>query len=129
MIRELRIAMVVFLLLTVVTGVVYPGLVTLVAAVAFPGQAGGSQAATGLGGEVGMVERQHGSLLAQGVGPPLFERFEESVAGGDIAAFDERLVVVLELHRPPAGERWGSPRYSGDSTTRRRRLPTTSAPA
>jgi potassium-transporting ATPase KdpC subunit len=42
MIRELRIATVVFLLLTVVTGVVYPGLVTLVAAVAFPAQAGGS---------------------------------------------------------------------------------------
>lgn len=42
MIRELRIAMVVFLLLTVVTGVVYPGLVTLVAAVAFPDRAGGS---------------------------------------------------------------------------------------
>jgi len=42
MIRELRIAMIVFLLLTVVTGVVYPGLVTLVAAVAFPAQAGGS---------------------------------------------------------------------------------------
>jgi K+-transporting ATPase ATPase C chain len=33
---------VVFLLLTVVTGVVYPGLVTLVAAVAFPAQASGS---------------------------------------------------------------------------------------
>jgi K+-transporting ATPase ATPase C chain len=42
MIRELRIAMVVFLLLTVVTGVVYPGLVTLVAAAAFPDQASGS---------------------------------------------------------------------------------------
>jgi potassium-transporting ATPase KdpC subunit len=42
MIRELRMAMAVFLLLTVVTGVVYPGLVTLVAAVAFPDQAGGS---------------------------------------------------------------------------------------
>ena len=42
MIRELRIAVVVFLLLTVVTGVVYPGLVTLVAAVAFPAQASGS---------------------------------------------------------------------------------------
>jgi K+-transporting ATPase ATPase C chain len=42
MIRELRSAMVVFLLLTVVTGVVYPGLVTLVATVAFPAQAGGS---------------------------------------------------------------------------------------
>jgi K+-transporting ATPase ATPase C chain len=42
MIRELRTAMVVFLLLTVVTGVVYPGLVTLVAAVVFPAQASGS---------------------------------------------------------------------------------------
>ncbi len=42
MIRELRTAIVVFLLLTVVTGVVYPGLVTLVAAVAFPAQASGS---------------------------------------------------------------------------------------
>ncbi len=42
MIRELRVAIVVFLLLTVVTGVVYPGLVTLVAAVAFPERAGGS---------------------------------------------------------------------------------------
>lgn len=42
MIRELRIAIVSFLLLTVVTGIVFPGLVALVAAVAFPGQAGGS---------------------------------------------------------------------------------------
>ena len=42
MIRELRIAMVVFLLLTVVTGILYPALVTLVAAVAFPDQASGS---------------------------------------------------------------------------------------
>jgi potassium-transporting ATPase KdpC subunit len=42
MIRELRIAMVVFLLLTLLTGVVYPGLVTLVAAVVFPTQASGS---------------------------------------------------------------------------------------
>ncbi len=42
MIRELRVAMVVFLLLTVVTGIVYPGLVTLVAAVAFSDQASGS---------------------------------------------------------------------------------------
>ena len=42
MIRELRISIVVFLLLTVVTGIIYPGLVTLVAAVAFPDQAGGS---------------------------------------------------------------------------------------
>jgi len=42
MIRELRTAMVVFLLLTIVTGIVYPGLVTLVAAVVFPEQASGS---------------------------------------------------------------------------------------
>jgi len=42
MIRQLRIAIVVFMLLTVVTGVVYPGVVTLVAAVAFPAQASGS---------------------------------------------------------------------------------------
>jgi len=42
MIREIRSAVIVFLLLTVVTGVVYPGLVTLVAAVALPAQAGGS---------------------------------------------------------------------------------------
>jgi len=41
-IRELRAATVVFLLLTIVTGLLYPGLVTLVAAVAFPDQAGGS---------------------------------------------------------------------------------------
>jgi K+-transporting ATPase ATPase C chain len=42
MLRELRSATMVFLLLTVVTGVVYPGLVTLVATLAFPDQAGGS---------------------------------------------------------------------------------------
>jgi potassium-transporting ATPase KdpC subunit len=42
MIRELRTAMVMFLVLTVVTGIVYPGLVTLVAAVAFRDQASGS---------------------------------------------------------------------------------------
>ncbi len=42
MIRELRSALMVFLVLTLATGVVYPGLVTLVAAVAFPSQAGGS---------------------------------------------------------------------------------------
>ncbi len=42
MIREFRSALMVFLVLTVVTGVVYPGLVTLVASVAFPSQAGGS---------------------------------------------------------------------------------------
>lgn len=42
MIRELRVATVVFLLLTVVTGVAYPALVTLVARVAFPDQATGS---------------------------------------------------------------------------------------
>ncbi len=42
MIRELRIATLIFLLLTVVTGVVYPALVTVVAQLAFPDQAGGS---------------------------------------------------------------------------------------
>lgn len=42
MIRELRTATVMFLLLTVVTGVVYPALVTVVAQLAFPDQAGGS---------------------------------------------------------------------------------------
>jgi len=41
MIREFRSALMVFLILTVVTGVVYPGLVTLVAYVRFPSQAGG----------------------------------------------------------------------------------------
>ena len=42
MIRELRIALVVFLLLTVVTGVAYPAFVTLVAQVAFRDEASGS---------------------------------------------------------------------------------------
>ena len=42
MIRELRRATVVFLLLTVVTGLAYPALVTLVAQVAFPDKAAGS---------------------------------------------------------------------------------------
>ena len=42
MIRELRVATIIFLLLTLLTGVVYPGLVTLVARVAFPGAASGS---------------------------------------------------------------------------------------
>jgi potassium-transporting ATPase KdpC subunit len=42
MLREIRIATLVFLALTVVTGVIYPGVVTLVAAVAFPAQASGS---------------------------------------------------------------------------------------
>ena len=42
MIRELRIATVMFLLLTLVTGVAYPALVTVVAQLAFPDQAGGS---------------------------------------------------------------------------------------
>lgn len=42
MIRELRSAVMVFLVLTLVTGVVYPGLVTLVATAAFPSQARGS---------------------------------------------------------------------------------------
>ena len=42
MIREIRQALVVFALLTVVTGVLYPGLVTLVARFAFPDKADGS---------------------------------------------------------------------------------------
>jgi K+-transporting ATPase ATPase C chain len=42
MIRELRVATVVFLLLTIVTGVAYPAFVTLVAQLAFPEQASGS---------------------------------------------------------------------------------------
>jgi K+-transporting ATPase ATPase C chain len=42
MIRELRTGLMVFLALTLVTGVIYPGIVTLVATVAFPSQAGGS---------------------------------------------------------------------------------------
>lgn len=42
MIRELRVAAIVFLLLTAVTGVAYPALVTLVAQVVFPDQANGS---------------------------------------------------------------------------------------
>src|SRR5512137_1466582 len=40
--REVRVAMVAFALLTVVTGVAYPALVTLVAQVAFPDAASGS---------------------------------------------------------------------------------------
>jgi len=42
MIRELRPALVVFALLSVVTGLLYPGLVTVIAKVAFPRQAEGS---------------------------------------------------------------------------------------
>jgi K+-transporting ATPase ATPase C chain len=42
MLREIRIATLVFLALTVLTGVIYPAVVTLVAAVAFPAQASGS---------------------------------------------------------------------------------------
>lgn len=42
MTRELRVATIVFLLLTIVTGVAYPALVTLVAQVAFPDAASGS---------------------------------------------------------------------------------------
>jgi K+-transporting ATPase ATPase C chain len=42
MIRELRSATMVFLLLTIVTGVAYPAFVTLVAQLAFPDQASGS---------------------------------------------------------------------------------------
>ena len=40
--RQIRPAIVLFLVLTVVTGVLYPGLVSAVAAVFFPGKAGGS---------------------------------------------------------------------------------------
>lgn len=40
--KELRSTLVLFALLTVVTGVLYPGVVTLVGAVAFPAQSGGS---------------------------------------------------------------------------------------
>lgn len=43
MMRELRPALVVFGLLTLVTGVLYPGVVTVVASVAFPEQATGSE--------------------------------------------------------------------------------------
>lgn len=42
MIRELRIGLMIFVALTILTGVVYPALVTLVAVAAFPSQAGGS---------------------------------------------------------------------------------------
>jgi K+-transporting ATPase ATPase C chain len=42
MIREIRTATVMFLVLTLVTGVAYPALVTVVARLAFPDQAGGS---------------------------------------------------------------------------------------
>jgi K+-transporting ATPase ATPase C chain len=42
MMRELRPALVVFALLSVVTGLLYPGLVTVIAKVAFPRQAEGS---------------------------------------------------------------------------------------
>ena len=42
MIRELRPALVVFALLTVVTGLLYPGLVTVIARFAFPDKATGS---------------------------------------------------------------------------------------
>jgi potassium-transporting ATPase KdpC subunit len=42
MIRELRVATLVFLLLTIVTGIAYPAFVTLVAQVAFPDRASGS---------------------------------------------------------------------------------------
>jgi K+-transporting ATPase ATPase C chain len=40
--KELRATLVSFALLTVVTGVIYPGVVTLIGAVAFPAQRGGS---------------------------------------------------------------------------------------
>jgi K+-transporting ATPase ATPase C chain len=42
MIRELRPTLIVFLLLTVVTGLVYPGIVTLIGRLAFPQQVSGS---------------------------------------------------------------------------------------
>jgi K+-transporting ATPase ATPase C chain len=42
MLRELRPALMVFLLLTVLTGVIYPGVITLVASAFFPDQATGS---------------------------------------------------------------------------------------
>jgi len=42
MLKELRPAIVSFLLLTVITGVIYPAVVTLIAKAAFPVQAGGS---------------------------------------------------------------------------------------
>jgi len=42
MIKELRIALAVFALLTALTGAAYPAIVTLVARLAFPGQAAGS---------------------------------------------------------------------------------------
>lgn len=42
MVRELRPTLVIFLLLTVITGLVYPGVVTVIAKLAFPDQASGS---------------------------------------------------------------------------------------
>src|SRR5262245_51427609 len=42
MLRELRPSLVAFLVLTIVTGVVYPALVTLIGAVVFPSQVTGS---------------------------------------------------------------------------------------
>jgi len=42
MLRELRPTLVIFALLTVITGVVYPGFVTLIGQVVFPAQSGGS---------------------------------------------------------------------------------------
>jgi K+-transporting ATPase ATPase C chain len=42
MVRELKSILVVFVVLTIVTGVIYPGIVTLVGALAFPEQAQGS---------------------------------------------------------------------------------------
>ena len=47
MMKELRPALVVFALLTVVTGLLYPGLVTVVAKLAFPRQAEGSAIVVG----------------------------------------------------------------------------------
>jgi len=42
MLRELRPTLIIFLLLTVITGLVYPGVVTVIAKLAFPDQASGS---------------------------------------------------------------------------------------
>ncbi len=47
MIQELRTASIVLMLMTVLTGVLYPGVVTVVAQLAFPAQANGSVVAAG----------------------------------------------------------------------------------
>jgi K+-transporting ATPase ATPase C chain len=60
MLRELRPALIVFGALTLVTGVVYPAIVTLVGALAFPAAAGGS-----------LVEREGRVVGSRLVGQPL----------------------------------------------------------